>query len=246
MLSGTDLLIALTIVLVGATVMGTLGFGLGLVTVPVLMVLVEPQSVVVIVNGSIAVLMLLVLLQLRHHLDLKLVGGMALGGLAATPIGVLALGSASPTILRMAIALVILMLAVLSLFRVPLPFAQNRLAGPVLGFLASLSVTTLSIGGPLVAIYAVNRGWAPQVMRASLALYFLVFEGSALTLYALSGLADREDAGNIAILLPAVVIGFALASILVERMNAPLFRYAVIGVIIAGGLMLLGREIASI
>ena len=57
MLSGTDLLIGLTIILVGATVMGTFGFGLGLVTVPVLMVLVDPQSVVVIVNGSIAILM---------------------------------------------------------------------------------------------------------------------------------------------------------------------------------------------
>ena len=96
MLSGFDLLIALTIILVGATVMGTLGFGLGLVTVPVLMALVDPQSVVVIVNGSIAVLMLLVLLQARHHLDLRLAGGMALGGLVATPIGVLALDIASP------------------------------------------------------------------------------------------------------------------------------------------------------
>ena len=246
MLSGLDLLIALAIILVGATVMGTLGFGLGLVTVPVLMVLVDPQSVVVIVNGSIAVLMLLVLLQVRHHLDLRLAGGMALGGLAATPIGVLALDAASPTILRLTIALVILVLAVLSLFRVPLPFAHKRLAGPVLGFLTSLSVTTLSIGGPLVAIYAVTRGWAPPVMRASLAFYFLVFEGAALLLYALSGLADGEDASNIAILLPAVLAGFALASVLVGRMNAPFFRYAVIGVIIAGGVILLGREIARL
>ncbi len=246
MLSGLDLLIALTIILVGATVMGTLGFGLGLVTVPVLMVLVDPQSVVVIVNGSIAVLMLLVLLQVRHHLDLRLAGGLALGGVAAAPIGVLALDAASPTVLRLTIALVILVMGVLSLFRVPLPFAHKRLAGPVLGFLTALSVTTLSVGGPLVAIYAGTRGWAPPVMRASLAFYFLVFEGTALLLYALSGLADREDAGNIAILLPAVLVGFALASVLVGRMNAPFFRYAAIGVIITGGVILLGREIARV
>ena len=246
MLSGFDLVFALIIILVGATVMGTLGFGLGLVTVPVLMVLVDPQSVVVIVNGSIAVLMLLVLLQVRHHLDLRLAGGMALGGLAATPIGVLALDAANPTILRLTIAVVILVLAGLSLFRLPLPFAHNRLAGPVLGFLTALSVTTLSVGGPLVAIYAVNRGWAPPVIRATLAFYFLVFEGSALLLYALSGLVDGEDARNIAILLPAVLAGFALASVLAGRMNAPFYRYAAIGVIITGGAMLLGREIARL
>ena len=246
MLSGLDLLIALTIILVGATVMGTLGFGLGLVTVPVLMELVDPQSVVIIVNGSIAVLMLLVLLQVRQHLNLRLAGGMALGGLAATPIGVLALDAANPTALRLAIALVIVVLAVLSLIRVQLPLAHKSPAGPVLGFLTSLSVTTLSIGGPLVAIYAVTRGWTPPVMRASLALFFIVFEVAALSLYALSGLADKEDAGNIAVLLPAVLAGFALASVLVGRMNAPVFRYAAIAVIIAGGLTLLAREIARL
>ena len=243
MLSGLDLLIGLTIILVGATVMGTLGFGLGLVTVPILMVLVDPQSVVVIVNGEIAILTFLLLLQGRHYLDLRLVGGMAL---AATPIGVLALDTASPTVLRLTIATVILVLAGLSLFRIPLPFAHTRLAGPVLGFLTSLSVTTLSIGGPLVAIYALTRGWAPPVIRASLAFYFLVFEVAALLLYVLSGLVDKEDAGNIAILLPAVLVGFALASVLAGRMNAPFFRYAAIGVIIAGGLTLLGREIARV
>lgn len=246
MLSGTDLLIGLTIILVGATVMGALGFGMGLVTLPVLMMLVDPQSVVVIVNASMAILMLLVLLQVRRHLDLRLAGGMALGGLVATPIGVLALDTASPTVLRLTIALVIVALAVLSLFRVPLPFADRRLAGPVLGFLTSLSVTTLSIGGPLVAIYAVTRGWAPPVMRASLAFYFVVFEGAALLLYGLSGLADRDDAANIAILLPAVLAGFALASFLVGRMNAPFYRYAVVCVIIVGGLTLLGREVARL
>ena len=246
MLSGLDLLIGLTIILVGATVMGTLGFGLGLVTVPVLMVLVDPQSVVVIVNGEIAILTLLLLLQGRQYLDLRLVGGMALGGLAATPIGVLALDTASPTVLRLTIATVILGLAGLSLFRIPLPFAHTRLAGPVLGFLTSLSVTTLSIGGPLVAIYALTRGWAPPVIRASLAFYFLVFEVAALLLYVLSGLVDKEDAGNIAILMPAVLVGFALASVLAGRMDAPFFRYAAIGVIIAGGLTLLGREIARV
>ena len=107
---------------------------------------------------------------------------MALGGLVATPIGVLALDIASPAVLRLTIAMVIIVLAVLSLFRVPLPFADRRLAGPALGFLTSLSVTTLSIGGPLVAIYAVTRGWSPPVMRATLAFYFVVFEGAALLL----------------------------------------------------------------
>ena len=56
MLTGMELAIVLFIVFVGATVMGTLGFGCGLVVAPVLLLFVEPQEGVVIVNGLIGVL----------------------------------------------------------------------------------------------------------------------------------------------------------------------------------------------
>ena len=94
MLSGFELLIALITVFVGATVMGTVSFGLGLVVAPILLLFLAPQPVVVIVNSVIAILLALVLFQTRQHLDLRRVGGMTLGGLAAVPIGVFFLRSA--------------------------------------------------------------------------------------------------------------------------------------------------------
>ncbi|MDP6226618.1 MAG: hypothetical protein QF714_02765, partial [Dehalococcoidia bacterium] len=81
MLSGLELLIALAIVTLGALVMGTVSFGLGLVVAPVLLLFVAPQSVVVIVNTLIGILLVAVLIQTRRHLDLKVVWRMTLGGL---------------------------------------------------------------------------------------------------------------------------------------------------------------------
>ena len=51
---------------------------------------------------------------------------------------------------------------------------------------------------------------------------------------------------NIGILVPGLLAGFGLASLIVRRINEAVFRYAAIGVIIAGSLMLLGREAASL
>jgi|GEM_PF-224896 len=246
LLSGLELLIALVIVTIGALVMGTVSFGLGLVVAPVLLLFVDPQSVVVIVNTIIAVLLLAVLLQTRRHLDLKLVWGMTLGGLVAVPIGVLALDSASPATLRITIALVILGLAPLTLWNIQLPFFHSRHSAPFVGFLTSLSVATLSIGGPLAAIYVIAQRWPPQVIRATLASYFLLNNIFAFALYARAGLVHRDTIANIGILLPGVLVGFGLATLVVRRMDAQVFRYVALAVIVVGGVLLLGRELTGL
>jgi uncharacterized membrane protein YfcA len=243
LLAGLELLIALVIVTVGALVMGTVSFGLGLVVAPVLLLFVDPQSVVVIVNTLIGILLLAVLIQTRRHLDLGLVLGMTLGGLVAVPIGVLALDSASPATLRITIALVILGLAPLTLWNIKLPFFSSRYSAPFVGFLTSLSIAALSIGGPLAAIYVIAQRWPPQVIRATLASYFLLINIFAFALYARAGLVHRDTLGNIGILLPGLLVGFGLATLVVRRMDAEVFRYVALAVIVVGGVVLLGREI---
>jgi len=133
-------------------------------------------------------------------------------------------------------------LAPLAIANVELPLAQRRMTGPMIGFLTSLSVTTLSIGGPLVAIYALARRWPPQVMRASLAFYFLVADILAFGLYTQAGMVDRNTLANIGMMIPSLLLGFGLATVLSRRMDIRVFRYVAVTVIIVGGSILLGRE----
>lgn len=246
MLWGAELALAFITVFVGATVMGTVSFGLGLVVTPVLLLLLEPQSTVVIVNSLIGILLTAVLIHLRNSFDLRLIGWTALAGLAAVPVGVVALNSAGPTVLRLIIGLVILMLVPFVLFNIELPGSRRRPAGPVVGFLTSLSVITLTIGGPLVAIYAISQRWPRDAMRAALAFYFMVANALAFILYSWAGLVDRDTLANIGILLPAVILGFGVASVIARRINDRVFRYAAVGVIVAGGCVLLGKELARL
>jgi hypothetical protein len=245
LLSGIELLVALFTVFVGATVMGTVSFGLALVVAPVLLLFLAPQSVVVLVNILIVMLLAFVLFRVRQHLDLRRVSGMVLGGLAAVPIGVLALRSADPTTLRITIGVVILILGVLVMFNVQIPLARHHLAGPVFGFLTSLSITTLSIGGPLAAIYVIAQKWSPSAMRASLAFFFLSTYILAFALYTAAGLIDLNTLANAGLLAPGLLAGFGLANLIVTRINEGVFRYVAIAVIITGSLVLLGREVVG-
>jgi len=244
-LSGLELVIVLAAVCLGATVMGTVSFGMGLVITPVMLLFLEPQPSVVIANTLIGLLLCLVLFQTRRHLNLRAVGGMAAGGLAAVPLGVLALSNANSTLLRVTIAVIILALCLMALFNIRLPLARRRFAGPVFGFLASLSVTTLSIGGPLAAFYVMAQGWPASAMRASLAFYFLLANAAAFGFYLWAGLVDRPTLTNIGLLLPGLALGMGLSSLLVRRVDARVFRYIAIAVSAAGSLMLLAKELAG-
>jgi uncharacterized membrane protein YfcA len=201
---------------------------------------------VVVANSLIALLLIMVLLRTWRNLELRASMGLVLGGMAATPIGVLALNSASPSTLRITIAIVIIFLGLFSLKNIQLPFAQNRAAGPVFGFLTSLAVTTIAIGGPLGAIYAISQRWKPDMVRASLALFFLASDVVAFPLYAATGLVGRDTLANIGVMIPGLIVGFVLARLLVHRINERIFRYVVVAVIVVAGSVTLVREFGGV
>lgn len=246
MLTDYELFFCILIVIAAATVLGTVGFGFGLVSAPVLLIYLEPQQAVVVINCLIGLMLVMVLLRTWRQLELQASMGLVLGGVAATPVGVLALNAASPSVLRITIAFVIIFLGLFSLKNVQLPFAENKIAGPLFGFLTSLAVTTIAIGGPLGAIYAISQKWKPDTVRAALALFFLASDIVAFALYWATGLVNQDTLTNIALLIPGLIIGFGLASVLVNRINDQVFRHAVIAVIVIAGSVMLFREFSDV
>ena len=131
-----------------------------------------------------------------------------------SPIGVFLLANADAGTLRIAIGVIILVLGLITLFNIQLPMVRSTATGGVVGFLTSLSITTLSIGGPLVAIYAVAQQWPAQKIRTTLAFYFVLSYLVGFVFYAWAGLLHRETLVNIAILLPALVAGLQEGDVL--------------------------------
>jgi uncharacterized membrane protein YfcA len=103
--------------------------------------------------------------------------------------------------------------------------------------------TTLSIGGPVAAIYAIEQDWTRETMRATLAVYFLLAGVLGLVLYYLTGLIPQDVEYEMAAGVPVVVIGSTLGGWLARRMSLRIFRYAVLFVIIGGSTSLLIREL---
>ena len=139
-------------------VMGLAGFGMGMVVSPVLLLFMEPQAVVTTIVGLSILTLGLVRLRSRQDVEGHTVVPLIVGGLAAVPPAVLVLNSASPGVLRVTIAVIILCLAVASILDVGKPLPRNRAVGPVFGFAGSMLTTSLGVGMPVVALFLVNQG----------------------------------------------------------------------------------------
>ena len=242
MLAGWELAIGLAALLLGSFVFSAVGFGMALAMAPILLLILEPRQVVVLANSMIVLATVLILAQTWRHYRWRESWLFMVAGLPPVPLGVILLSATAPTILRTAIVGLILVIAILSLFNVRLPGARTRGGAVGFGFTTTLLTTTLSIGGFLAGIYAIEQDWTREQMRATLAVYFLLAGALGLVLYAATGLIPREMAYTIGIGTPAVVVGAIAGGWLARRMSLRVFRYAVLFVIIGGCAALLGRE----
>ena len=228
--------------LIGSTVLSTVGFGIGMSTTPILLLVIEPQTVVVMLNTVAVLLYVLVLLRTRQHLPAKEMTGVSVAGLLGVPLGVIALSSASATVLRVSITALILVLAAVATLNVRWALPRPRMIGPMLGFVVGALLTTTGIGGPLMVLFLLAKDWPRDAVRASLSFYFLFVGIAGVIGYGAAGLFTSERVSLILVVAGPVVLGFALSTIIVPRMNERLFRHAAVSVIVVTSIMVLGRE----
>ena len=239
-------IVVTSLVLMGAAfVIGAIGFGFGLTTSPVLLLILDPQTVVIVINAVAIIAFSLVLVETREHLRNRELAPMGIAAVLGTPIGVFALSTLDPTALRISIGILVLILTAMVVFnaewRVPYP----RISGPILGLISSAFTTGLAIGGPILVLFFLGRGMDRQGVRASMAFFFTIMYVAAAIGYAIQGLFTTERLILIAAAAPVVAVGYWIAVKLTGHMNERVFRIAVVGVIIVSSLVVIVREVAS-
>lgn len=242
MLMGWELALGLAAMFFGAMVLGTISFGLGTVAMPFLLLILLPQDAVVIATAMIILTTTLTVAQTWRHLQLHETWLFMVAGLPPVPIAVLALHEFNPTALRVIIAVVVLAVGLMSLFRVRLPGARRRWMGLLVGSATTFMVTTFAVGAPLAALYSIEQGWSRDTIRATLALYFLMAAMLGMILFAVTGLVTNGVIQNIGLLAVSVLAGSGVAAVIARMISLRVFRYVVVAVTAAGSVSLLARE----
>ena len=241
-----DSVVSAVTLFVGATVLSTIGFGIGMTTIPILLFVLEPQTVIVVVNTVSVALFVLIVHQNRNELPFRRVGPWAAAGLLGVPVGVLILKDSDAGLLKIAITALTIILTLVVAFNVRAKIPSGMLTGLAVAFLVSVTLNALGIGGPIMALYMLTQNWSRNAVRGALSLYFLFVEAAGVIGYGIAGLMTTERIALILIAIVPVTLGFLLATYLVRRMNDVVFRRATVVAIIGMSGLVLAREIAAL
>ena len=237
---------AAAVLFVGSAVLSTIGFGIGMTSIPALLFAFDAQTAVVVVNAVSLALFVLIVHRNRADLPFRRVLPWSVSGLFAVPVGALALRDADAAALKIAIAALTIALTIVVVSGVRAPVPRGNVAGAVVGFAVSATLNALGVGGPLMALYVFAQRWRRDSARGALALYFLFVESAGVAAYAAVGLLTWERVSIILISVPAVVGGFFVGSRLASRMSDDVFRRVTAAAILTMCALAIAREIAAL
>jgi uncharacterized protein len=197
-------LVSTAIVTTGAALQGSAGFGFALLSAPILG-LVEPRLVPGPLIVAVTLLLALTAWRERSAVDLKGLGWVLGGRVPGTALGALALTRLGERALATALGLLVLIAVAISIRSVRLVRTPGKLW--LAGLVSGLMGTTAALGGPAIAVlYQHERG---ELVRSTLATYFLVGAAMSMAALALVGrLGGREVVMGLG-LMPGILVGFA-------------------------------------
>lgn len=237
-LGAVELTIALVAVVAGACLQGSLGFGLGLVAAPVL-VLIDTR----LVPGSLLCmgvpLTLLIAWRERESLDFSGIRWAVIGRIPGSMLGSIAVVLLAERWLAGLFAVAVLLAVALSVLGLSVePTKRNLLAA---GLASGLMGTATSVGGPPVALVYQRRS-GPE-LRASLAAFMVFGASISLLVLVAVGEFDGTDLGFAAILVPGVLVGFGISRWTNDILDRGYTRGAVLVFATASAVSILVRQV---
>jgi len=220
-----------------ATVAGTTGFGYGLVSVPLLMLVLPPRVVVPAVTTHIFLVSLFILLEVIRNVDLRRIWPLMATGLIGLPLGVYVLLVLSEGALKTIVGVVIVFFALVLLLGINLEIKNEKIALAPVGIASGLLASGTAMAGPPVILFFSNQGMLKQVFRANLAAYFVFLNAITIPAHAASGLFTGEVVRLALLFLPTLAVGMVLGIFLSRKVPEEYFKRLVLVVVLCSGLL---------
>ncbi len=234
----TQIALAAGAVTVGATLQGSIGFGLGLVAAP-LLVLIDPRFIPA--PLLLASVVLTVLLTHREWRSVQFRDlGWAIGGrMVGIAAAITALLLISPNRIALFFGVLILLMVGLTASGLHLPPTPRTLLGA--GMLSGFSGTAVSIGGPPMALVLQRESGAR--LRGTLSAFFVVGISMSLVGLRIAGRLGRTELLLSLALLPGILLGYLISRHTARLLDRGYTRSAVLAVSGAAGVVVIIKQL---
>lgn len=209
------------VLMLGAFVQRATGFGLAVVGAPLLLML-EPRLVPVVLVLFGFTVSLMMVRHYWHEVRLDAIGMALVGRLPGNALGIWLLLAAPMVVLEKLIAFIVLFAVLVTLCRFQLPVNRITLFGA--GILSGIFGTVAAIGGPPIVL--LMHGLPTDRVRGNLAAFFILTSMLTFITLAIAGQIQLWHFQVALTLLPAVLIGNALADTVAHRLDRRLLQGA--------------------
>lgn len=207
-------LAAVLIIATGAAVQGSIGFGMGVVGAP-LLILLEPRLVPGPILLDALLLTLLVTVREWKHVRMADLGWSVPGRLIGTGIAVWILRAVPAGRLQFTMGVFMLLAVGMTMVGPRVRVGRRTLFGA--GALAGVMSTITSMGGPPMALLYQHETGAR--LRGTLAAFFSLGVVFSIGGLAVAGRFGWTEVRLAALLLPGVIVGFALSAWTSQRLD---------------------------
>jgi uncharacterized membrane protein YfcA len=229
------LLVALFAALLAGVVTGLTGFGLALISTPILLFVYEPRTVVVLTAIFSIFINAAVVWDSWHEARRRLSLALFVPALFGIVVGAVVLGVINPVFLRLGIGAIVIFSALLLVRDINLPGANTRWGTLVAGSISGALSTSTGLAGPPIVLLLASRGLPKHEFRGTSALYFLPMSVAGLVVLAVRGLVEAPEVPLGLVLVPTAIIGKAVGTALLKHVSEKAFRAVTLGLVILTG-----------
>jgi uncharacterized membrane protein YfcA len=214
------------ITLIAGTVNGALGYGFSSITVP-LALLFLPNRVL---NPALVLIEVAlnayVLFVNRDAISAvwRRVAPIVLGLLPGVIAGTLIVSHVSPSWLKLWTYVILLPVILVQAAGYRRPIRSEKSVGLPFGFGLGVLYSVTTISGPPLAVVLNNQGFGKREFRAALGLVRLAESAFTAVAYLTAGLITTTSTNLIPQILPGVLVGVSLGSLLSRRIRVETFR----------------------
>ncbi len=235
----TTLIATAMILALAAFTQSLTGFGLALVSMPLLsMVMSLPQATALVAVVSLGV-EVVILWQHRAHLRWQPVRRLILASWIGVPLGVVLLRQLPEAWLLHGLGALLAAYGLYALSGKPLPSLQRAGWGWAAGLAAGALGGAYNTSGPPVILYGHVRGWPPQAFKANLQAFFLASSSMVFGAHLLAGDIGAATWAQAAAAVPALALGLWAGHRAAAFLPPARFRKVVLVALVLLGLKML-------
>jgi uncharacterized membrane protein YfcA len=234
----STLLILVFIILIASFIRAISGFGFALVATPLMTLVIDAKTSVVIsvLLGIAAGIM--VLSHVRQHVDARKVLYLSLGAVPGIFIGTYLLVNFSSATIKLWIAIVVMVSTIPMVLGRSFHFSHDKIGCVIAGFIGGVLSASTSLGGPPIVLYLLNQKLPKEKFVATITAYFMVTGVISMGSLTLGGVVTGDALFYALLMLPVTYLGSYIGVRVLPKIDAKLFRIITTGIVMITALII--------